>query len=162
MGGGGYRCAVSSSRRLPTAAPLPVGLRPPTARSRSARAAADRSRKRWRVPSWAEQAACAGQTDLFFGSPTEPERERIDRERLALAVCAACPVVAPCRDHARQFRESGIWGGENEKDRRAALKLAPTAATPKGGAEGTDVFRAPIAATGTESAVPTTRHQLGD
>ena len=115
------------------------------------------------MPSWAEQAACAGQTDLFFGNPTEPERERVDRERLALAVCAVCPVLAPCRDHARQFRESGIWGGENEKDRRAALKLAPTAAATSGaGADGTDVFRAPIAATGTESAVPTTRRSLGE
>ena len=115
------------------------------------------------MPSWAEQAACAGQTDLFFGSPTEPERERIDRERLALAVCATCPVVSPCRDHARQFRESGIWGGENEKDRRAALKLTPTAATPSGaGGAGADVFRAPIAATGTESAVPTPRRPLDD
>ena len=145
---------MSSSRRLPIVAPLPVGLRPPTARSRAARAAAERSRQRWRVPSWAEQAACAGQTDLFFGSPTEPERERIDRERSALAVCATCPVVTPCRDHARQFRESGIWGGEHEKDRRAASKLDPVAA-PTSAPDHLPVlgeFRPPIAATATDSA----------
>jgi WhiB family redox-sensing transcriptional regulator len=85
--------------------------------------ALERAKRRWRAPSWAEQAACAGQTDLFFGSPTETDRERADRERQALAVCAVCPVVAPCRDHARRFREAGIWGGENETQRRAALKL---------------------------------------
>lgn len=108
------------------------------------------------MPSWAEQAACAGQTDLFFGSPTEPERERIGRERLALAVCATCPVVLPCREHARQFRESGIWGGENEKDRRAAAKLEPGAAPSAvaGHVPGHDEFHPPVAATGTESASP--------
>jgi WhiB family redox-sensing transcriptional regulator len=108
------------------------------------------------VPSWAEQAACAGQTDLFFGSPTEPERVRIDRERLALAVCATCPVVSPCRDHARQFRESGIWGGENEKDRRAAAKLDPAAGAPSvpGSLPAIAEFRLPVAATGTDSAMP--------
>lgn len=113
-----------SSRRLPTAAPLPVGLRPPTNRTRvNPRVALERAKRRWRAPSWAEQASCAGQTDLFFGSPVETDRERADRERQALAVCAVCPVVAPCRDHARRFREAGIWGGENETQRRAALKL---------------------------------------
>jgi WhiB family redox-sensing transcriptional regulator len=103
---------------------LPVGLRPPTNRTRvNPRVALERAKRRWRAPSWAEQASCAGQTDLFFGSPTETDRERTDRERQALAVCAVCPVVAPCRDHARRFREAGIWGGENEAQRRAALKL---------------------------------------
>ncbi len=110
------------------------------------------------MPSWAEQAACAGQTELFFGSPTEPDRERIARERLALTVCATCPVVSPCRDHARQFRESGIWGGENEKDRRAAMRPGLTSATTPGAIpDETDGFGAPIAATGTESAMPTSR-----
>lgn len=117
-----------STRRLPTAAPLPVGLRPPTKRTRvTPRQAMERAKKRWRAPSWAENAACAGQTELFFGTATEQDRERIDRERRALAVCAECPVIAPCRDHARRFREAGIWGGENELQRRAALKLQRSA-----------------------------------
>jgi WhiB family transcriptional regulator, redox-sensing transcriptional regulator len=103
---------------------LPVGLRPLTNRTRvDPRVALERAKRRWRAPTWAEQASCAGQTDLFFGHPTETDRERAERERQALAVCAVCPVVAPCRDHARRFREAGIWGGENEAQRRAASKL---------------------------------------
>ena len=46
----------------------------------------------------------------------------------ALAVCAVCPVIEPCRDHARRFREAGIWGGENEAQRRAALRVEKPAA----------------------------------
>ena len=124
---GGYRCAVSS--RIPTAAPLPVGLRPPTNRTRvTPRQAAERAKRRWRAPAWAEQAKCAGQTVQFFGNPSEQDRDRLDREREALAVGAVCPVIAPCRDHARRFREAGIWGGENEAQRRAALRLEKPAA----------------------------------
>ncbi|CAB4600562.1 unannotated protein [freshwater metagenome] len=119
---GGYRSDVSS-RNSPTAAPLPVGLRPTRSRV-SPRVALERTRRRWRSPAWAEQAACAGQTELFFGPAIETERERLDRERRALTVCATCPVLAPCREHARQFRESGIWGGESEYQRRAALRRA--------------------------------------
>ena len=78
---------------------------------------------------WAEQAACAGETDLFFGSPVELDRERIEREQRALLVCAVCPVIEPCRDHARRFRESGIWGGESEAQRRAALRLDKATST---------------------------------
>jgi WhiB family transcriptional regulator, redox-sensing transcriptional regulator len=160
---------------------LPVGHRPPTARSRSsARAAADRSRKRWRAPTWAELAACAGQTNLFFGNPVEGDPERIDRERSALAVCAVCPVLTPCRDHARQYREAGIWGGENDVQRRVALKLDASAvsgsAVSGSAVSGSAVSgsavpgavhgpapdlgqAAPIAATGTESSVPAPRRR---
>jgi WhiB family redox-sensing transcriptional regulator len=115
----GYRSLVN--RKYPTAAPLPVGLRPTRSRA-SAISTMERARRRWRSPTWAAQAACAGQTDLFFGAPTETDRARLDRERLALAVCADCPVLVPCREHARQFREAGIWGGESEYQRRAALR----------------------------------------
>jgi len=115
----GY-CSVVN-RKYPTAAPLPVGLRPTRSRA-STLATIERARRRWRSPAWAEHAACAGQTDIFFGGPTESDRERLDRERQALAVCATCPVVLPCREHAHQFREAGIWGGESEYQRRAALR----------------------------------------
>lgn len=119
-----------SSRHVTTAAPLPVGLRPPTKRTRvTPQQAAERAKRRWRAPMWASEAACAGQTDLFFGSPTETDRERAVRERQALGVCATCAVVDPCRDHARRFREAGIWGGENETQRRAAVRLAATTGT---------------------------------
>jgi WhiB family redox-sensing transcriptional regulator len=36
----------------------------------------------------------------------------------AKAICAACPVLAQCRDHALKTREPyGVWGGLGEEDR---------------------------------------------
>jgi len=38
----------------------------------------------------------------------------------AKAICAACPVLAQCREHALKTREPyGVWGGMSEEDREA-------------------------------------------
>lgn len=50
--------------------------------------------------------------ELFFprrGEPFEP----------ALAVCAGCPVVEPCRSDAVVFEDRGVWGGTSERSRVA-------------------------------------------
>lgn len=70
--------------------------------------------------SWRRASACVGQHDLFWPAPSEGAEERFDREARALAVCAACPVVEPCRDWARAHHEPGIWGGETQEQRAAA------------------------------------------
>ena len=73
---------------------------------------------------WAARARCRGQdASLFFGpNRFEPKRERLDRESQAKAVCATCPVLVPCREHALAGAELyGVWGGLGESDRRAML-----------------------------------------
>lgn len=68
-------------------------------------------------PSWMDEAACKGRTNLFFGIAGERPERRVRREASARKVCASCPVMVPCRDLARDNRENGFWGGESEEDR---------------------------------------------
>ena len=58
----------------------------------------------------------------------EPQRNRIARERAAVAVCSRCPVLAECRAYAnsetaggRLAEPDGIWGGTLALDRHRAL-----------------------------------------
>lgn len=70
----------------------------------------------------------------------EPQKTRIARERAAIAVCEACPVLAECRAYATsetpggQLAEpDGIWGGVRSLDRHRALirrRQADTARPP--------------------------------
>ena len=75
---------------------------------------------------WQRDAACRGMdSGTFFHPPAErndARRERIDR---AKAICAACPAVAECLEHALSVREPyGIWGGLSEDERAARLGVA--------------------------------------
>ena len=69
---------------------------------------------------WTTEAACQGQTRLFFASAGERPEARAVRESQARAVCAQCPALVECRDWARDQREYGFWGGESEEERAAA------------------------------------------
>jgi WhiB family redox-sensing transcriptional regulator len=69
---------------------------------------------------WAQQAACQGQTALFFAPHAERPEARELREARARALCVACPVREQCRARARQQHEYGFWGGETELERAAA------------------------------------------
>jgi len=69
---------------------------------------------------WAEQAACRGESRLFFAPAGERPETRNVREAKARAVCANCVVLEPCRLWAREHREYGFWGGESEEERAAA------------------------------------------
>lgn len=66
---------------------------------------------------WRNQAACKGRTTLFFPRRAERPEARARREARAAALCVNCPVLAPCRDHARSHHEYGYWGGESEETR---------------------------------------------
>lgn len=70
-------------------------------------------------PDWFDDAACAGADPrLFFAfAQTGTHGDLSAAQFDALALCARCPVMEPCRTHARRFREQGIWGGETELDR---------------------------------------------
>lgn len=66
---------------------------------------------------WREYAMCHGRTGLFFAKKAERPQARERREARARQLCTVCPVQTTCRDWARDHREYGYWGGENEEDR---------------------------------------------
>ena len=63
-----------------------------------------------RQPAWFPLAACVGRDDVdFFDGPPGP----------ALAVCAACPVVAECGEWAAELNiRFGVFGGRTAQERR--------------------------------------------
>jgi WhiB family transcriptional regulator, redox-sensing transcriptional regulator len=86
---------------------------------------------------WTSDAACTGQTDLFFAPAGERPEARVVREGQARAICRSCPVLLECRDWARENREYGFWGGESEEERAAAgfrvdMPVGRVARYPKG------------------------------
>jgi len=86
---------------------------------------------------WTADAACSGQTNLFFAPAGERPEARAVRERKARAVCNECSVLDACRDWARDNREYGFWGGESEENRAAAgyrvdMPVGRVARYPKG------------------------------
>ena len=66
---------------------------------------------------WREFAVCKGQTQLFFAKKAERPEARERREAKARKLCDSCPVSGLCRSWARENREYGYWGGENEEER---------------------------------------------
>ncbi len=87
------------------------------------------------------EAVCSGRTHLFFAPHGEQADAREEREALAGAVCATCPVMIECRDHARRHRELGFWGGENDEERSdLRRRLRPPVTRPP--------LRAPVAGMG--------------
>jgi WhiB family redox-sensing transcriptional regulator len=77
---------------------------------------------RWIQQEWMENAACRGLTHLFFPPHGEQAEAREAREAVARTVCRECMVLVECRAFAREHREQGFWGGENEDERRAARR----------------------------------------
>lgn len=72
---------------------------------------------------WQLQAACRGMSSTHFFHPWNergPEREaRIQR---AKQICAGCPVIESCQQHALELQEVyGIWGGLSEDERLILL-----------------------------------------
>ena len=74
---------------------------------------------------WVDGVLCAGKSDLFFAPFAERPEARVRREARASELCAACPAMDTCRQHARDHRELGFWGGESEAE-RATAGFAPT------------------------------------
>ena len=72
---------------------------------------------------WQYSGACQElPTEMFFHPDGERGPRRRNRENAAKAVCAACPVIQQCREHALSVQEPyGIWGGLNEDERLAIL-----------------------------------------
>lgn len=75
---------------------------------------------------WTNGAACReSEGALFFSSDSsERKEERLEREKLAKRICASCAVRHDCLESALARHESyGIWGGLNEFERRALLRV---------------------------------------
>ena len=73
---------------------------------------------------WELEARCRAEDPTLFFGPNrfEPKRERLQREAAAKAVCAGCPALVACREHALEQGELyGVWGGLGEADRRTML-----------------------------------------
>lgn len=74
------------------------------------------------LPDWWWDGLCA-ETDpeAFYpekGGTTEPAKR----------ICARCPVIAQCLDHALATDEPhGIWGGMSARERRRLLRALPEA-----------------------------------
>ncbi|WP_270888740.1 WhiB family transcriptional regulator [Pedococcus sp. 5OH_020] len=68
---------------------------------------------------WQERGACRStDPEQFFAAEAERGRSRSSRERAAKALCAVCPVLQACLDHAMAVREPyGVWGGTTPQER---------------------------------------------
>lgn len=78
---------------------------------------------------WQYQGACrdAG-PETFFHPEGERGSRRRSRDAAAKLVCAACPVLLECREHALAVREPyGVWGGMTEDEREAHYAAAELA-----------------------------------
>jgi len=72
---------------------------------------------------WMEQAACrSSDPNVFFPA-------RGDSTEDAKAICAICPVVDDCLEHAIVNRElQGVFGGMSVRDRRQEIQRRVRAA----------------------------------
>jgi WhiB family redox-sensing transcriptional regulator len=72
---------------------------------------------------WQLHGACRGlDTEQFFHPDNERGPRRVAREAAAKAVCARCPVIRECAEHALRAREPyGVWGGLSESERDEIL-----------------------------------------
>ncbi len=73
---------------------------------------------------WQQHALCRSDDAEVFFPPLhfehKPQREA--REAKAKAICARCPVRAPCLEWALATGEQhGIWGGLSELERKSML-----------------------------------------
>ena len=69
---------------------------------------------------WQLDSACRGlDSEIFYHPDGERGQARERRVSQAKAICAACPVVAQCQEHAIKAREPfGVWGGLSEEERQ--------------------------------------------
>lgn len=85
---------------------------------------------------WHTEAGCRrDEAGLFFAPSKEPTAARLSREQTAKRVCATCPVLVECREHALlQPEPYGVWGGLTAAERRVVLARRRRAAVAGEGA----------------------------
>lgn len=78
---------------------------------------------------WQYDGACTDvSVEEFFLPENARGQLKVQRESKAKAICATCPVVQRCLQHALDAKEPyGIWGGTSPEE-RAAISAGRTAA----------------------------------
>ncbi|MET0447444.1 MAG: WhiB family transcriptional regulator [Aeromicrobium sp.] len=73
---------------------------------------------------WQYEGACReADPETFFSPDAERGPRRRAREAAAKAMCAVCPVIQECLQHALTVREPyGVWGGLNINERDSILQ----------------------------------------
>lgn len=73
---------------------------------------------------WQYNGSCRGEDpSLFFHPEGERGGTRRRRDDAAKTICAQCPVITQCRNHALLVHEPyGVWGGMSEDERREHLE----------------------------------------
>jgi hypothetical protein len=82
---------------------------------------------------WRGRAACAGKTELFFGSgvPGAPSAADLANRAKALETCNGCSVFAECRAADDEYLQSGVerWllfgamAGRSQEERRNMVRF---------------------------------------
>lgn len=72
---------------------------------------------------WQYQGKCRdADPEIFFHPEGERGGTRRRRDEAAKAVCATCPVIVECREHALAVNEPyGVWGGLSEAERQEII-----------------------------------------
>nr|WP_240677504.1 WhiB family transcriptional regulator [Actinacidiphila soli] len=98
-------------------------IEPPAVSAASGGASVNGSEPRDLGGPWHSEAACrSDEAGLFFAPSKEPTAARLSREEAAKRVCARCPVMLECREHALlQPEPYGVWGGLTAAERRVVL-----------------------------------------
>lgn len=69
---------------------------------------------------WAEQGLCRTADGDWVEVPILPRKKQREAKAVELAICAVCPVIEPCLEHALTFPElAAVWGGTVPKEREA-------------------------------------------
>lgn len=73
---------------------------------------------------WQLLGKCRGMdSSVFFHSEGERGSAKQVRANAAKAICAECPVIRQCAEHALRVREPyGVWGGMSEEEREAIYR----------------------------------------
>jgi WhiB family redox-sensing transcriptional regulator len=68
---------------------------------------------------WQQSARCRGlPSNVFFPEELDSRRQRRLQEQAAKQICASCPVIVACREHALRAPEKyGVWGALTARER---------------------------------------------
>ena len=80
---------------------------------------------------WQYEGACREvEPSVFFHPEGERGGTRRRRDEAAKAICARCPVIEQCREHALAVQEPyGVWGGLSEDERAQIVQARKARST---------------------------------
>jgi WhiB family transcriptional regulator, redox-sensing transcriptional regulator len=84
-------------------------------------------RKGFKLPSWADHAACLNSAVDFFVGEGPKTREVVEQVELAKAVCVGCRVRRSCLEFGL-YEQYGIWGGLTVQERKKLRRSRQEAA----------------------------------